>query len=1079
MDKPNLSRERLLLWTAFASAFATFVIDSLTPLGYAEWALYCVSIALTLFQSGIAWPVRMALITSVLSVGGFLLSPAGVDWSLAVSNRTFGGLSCWAMALVIRQALKDRQRVRGIMWMQQGRADLVQSVRGEMTPETLAGQAMRALCRHLDAQVGALYRLQGEDLVLLGGTALHETQARRLPAGAGLLGETVKQGHARSLRDVPADYLPMTSALGRMAPAQILMAPVTADGVTMGAVEIALQRPAGDVMQEMALLEQCMEPLGVALRSALYRQQLLELLEETQRQSEELQTQQEELRVANEELEEQSRALQQSQATLESQQAELEQTNVQLEERTHELERQRQYLVQAKNDLERNARSLEAASRYKSEFLANMSHELRTPLNSALILAKLLADNKDGNLTPDQVKYAQAIHASNNDLLVLINDILDLSKIEAGHLELVPEPVGLASILQRLRELFEPLTAQKRLAFKADCAPAAPAEIVTDHQRLMQILKNLLANAVKFTDAGEVSIRAEACAPGRVRFVVCDTGIGIAREQQEVIFEAFRQADGSTSRRYGGTGLGLSISRELAQRLGGDILVESEPGRGSCFALELPLDVNAHLAAQAAAAEAPPSGRTSASPAQPGGAPGTAPKAHQARSAGASLDAGAVPGRIQGGASAPSFAMSAGRSVTDAGAAAAMASSSPTGIQDDRQARSRPGRLILAVEDDAAFAQALVELAHEMNFDCVVAGGAQEALDMARELAPSGILLDIGLPDVSGLTVLERLKRDPKTRHIPVHMVSALDRAHTALELGAIGYVMKPASREALSEALHQLEDRLQRTVRHLLIVEDDNNLREHLTLLLARDQLEITAVGTMAQALEQLGSRTFDCMVTDLSLPDGSGYDLLERMAANESVAFPPVIVYTGRALTRDEEQRLRRYSRTIIVKGARSPERLLDEVTLFLHSVETSLPDSQQRLLRQARRRDAVLDGRTVLLVEDDVRNIFALTSVFEPLGVKLEIARNGREALDKLQQMEVDLVLMDIMMPEMDGLTAMRHIRAEPKWRNLSIIALTAKAMADDRDHCLEAGANDYIAKPIDVDKLVSLCRVWCPK
>ncbi|MFT3859547.1 MAG: response regulator [Aquabacterium sp.] len=390
-----------------------------------------------------------------------------------------------------------------------------------------------------------------------------------------------------------------------------------------------------------------------------------------------------------------------------------------------------------------------------------------------------------------------------------------------------------------------------------------------------------------------------------------------------------------------------------------------------------------------------------------------------------------------------------------------------------------PAALILAVEDDAAFAQALVELAHSLDFDCVVAASAQEALDLVRELMPSGILLDVGLPDASGLSVLERLKRDPKTRHIPVHMVSALERTQTALELGAVGYVLKPATREALTDAIRQLEERLQRTVRRLLIIEDDAQLRENLTVLLSREQLEITAVGTMAQALDQLGRQTFDCMVTDLSLPDGSGYDLLERMAANESVAFPPVIVYTGRALTRDEEQRLRRYSRTIIVKGARSPERLLDEVTLFLHSVETSLPDDQQRLLRQARRRDAVLDGRTILLAEDDVRNIFALTSVFEPLGVRLLIARNGREALEQLRQTDVDLVLMDIMMPEMDGLTAMRQIRAEPAWRNLAIIALTAKAMADDREHCLEAGANDYIAKPIDVDKLVSLCRVWCPK
>ncbi|TMN15661.1 response regulator, partial [Pseudoxanthomonas sp. X-1] len=399
---------------------------------------------------------------------------------------------------------------------------------------------------------------------------------------------------------------------------------------------------------------------------------------------------------------------------------------------------------------------------------------------------------------------------------------------------------------------------------------------------------------------------------------------------------------------------------------------------------------------------------------------------------------------------------------------------------DDRDRRTRPGRAILAVEDDAAFAQALVELAHDMDFDCVVAGSAQEAIDLAPRIQPSGVLLDVGLPDVSGLSVLEQLKRDPATRHIPVHVMSAQERAQVSLELGAVGFLLKPATRERLVAAIRQLERTSERNMRRLLIVEDDRNLRENLRRLLAHEGLDITAVGSIAEAMEQLAAVTFDCMVTDLALPDGSGYDLLERMGERESGAFPPVIVYTGRALTREEEQRLRRYSKSIIIKGARSPERLLDEVTLFLHSVEASLPSDQQRLLREARKRDAVLDGRTILLAEDDVRNIFALSSVLEPLGVKLEIARNGREAVERLaQDQEVDLVLMDIMMPEMDGLTAMRQIRTQRRHQNLPIIALTAKAMADDRERCLEAGANDYIAKPIDVDKLVSLCRVWCSR
>ncbi|WP_429001386.1 response regulator [Xanthomonas arboricola] len=684
------------------------------------------------------------------------------------------------------------------------------------------------------------------------------------------------------------------------------------------------------------------------------------------------------------------------------------------------------------------------------QHVARVAHAAQQRTDPGQAAGRQQADNKDGTLSPEQVKYAQAILSSNNDLLALINDILDLSKIEAGHVELADETVATSSMLQRLRETFEPLAHQKGLALRLAAESDAPTQLVVDSQRLQQILKNLLANAIKFTEHGSVSLSIQAHTPGRVLFKVNDTGIGIAHEQTEIIFEAFRQADGSTRRRYGGTGLGLSISRDLAQRMGGSIRVDSQPGRGSCFTLELPID----------------------------GAPAELAAAAQANAGAAAI--GAVPS-LQ---SASGMASRLDGRAT--GASTGMPLPIPTAAapplqraDDDRDQRTRPGRLILAVEDEARFAQALVDLAHELDFDCVVAPSAEEALRLAAELRPSGILLDIGLPDASGLSVLERLKRDPATRHIPVHVVSALERSQIALELGAVGYLIKPATRELLAGAIRQLEDTNARAVRRLLIVEDDSALRANLELLLARDQLEIIAVGSIAEAMQQLAGSTFDCMVTDLALPDGSGYDLLERMAGNDAVAFPPVIVYTGRALTRDEEQRLRRYSKSIIIKGVRSPERLLDEVTLFLHSVEASLPSDQQRLLREARRRDAVLDGATVLLAEDDVRNIFALSSVLEPLGVTLQIARNGREALEHLAKHEVDLVLMDIMMPEMDGLTAMRQIRANRQWQDLPIIALTAKAMADDRERCLEAGANDYIAKPIDVDKLVSLCRVWCSR
>ncbi|WP_312329004.1 response regulator [Stenotrophomonas sp.] len=1031
MNAAPTARDRWI-WLASAGLMGlTIGLELVVPLGYAVWLTYFMAVGITLFQRRLEVPVLVAVGSCVLLVVGYNLAPASTNSAFSFVNRTIGGISFLLMALTVVKAIQARRTAADALWLQEGENDVTVSLRGDPEPRTLADAAMRSLCARLNADVGALYRLQGERLVLVGGAALPAHLPESLPTSAGQWGEVLRAGTPRRLEEGESP-LEIETALGRTVVHQRLLGPITADGVVIGLIELGRAGASPARSLELDLLLQCAEPVGMAMRTALLRAQLVELLEETQRQSEELQTQQEELRVANEELEEQSRSLLHSQASLEQQQAELEQTNVQLEERTHELEARQQALLIAQGQLVQNSRELEASSRYKSEFLANMSHELRTPLNSALILAKLLADNKDGTLTAEQVKYAQAIHSSNNDLLALINDILDLSRIEAGHVELAEENLAVPSVLQRLKDTFEPLAAQKGLTLDIRADAGAPTQLVADGQRLQQILKNLLANAIKFTEHGSVSLVVRGNGAGRIQFAVSDTGIGIAQAQTEVIFEAFRQADGSTRRRYGGTGLGLSISRDLATRMGGDISVSSEPGRGSCFTLELPLAAGASPAPLAAA----PDVRMAPTP--------------------------------KPAAAAPLFGT---------GHDAPVAPPGPR-VVDDRGRRSRAGRMILVVEDDVAFAEALVGMAHELDFDCVVAQTAEEALSLAAELRPNGILLDIGLPDVSGLSVLERLKRDPATRHIPVHVVSGLERSQVALELGAIGYVIKPATRERLVEAIQQLEATNERDVRRLLIVEDDSALRSNLQLLLGRDQLEITAVGTLAEAIAELSGSTFDCMVTDLALPDGTGYDLLEHMAGNEALGFPPVIVYTGRALTRDEEQRLRRYSKSIIIKGARSPERLLDEVTLFLHSVEASLPSDQQRLLREARRRDAVLDGRTVLLAEDDVRNIFALSSVLEPLGVKLEIARNGREALERLGP-DIDLVLMDIMMPEMDGLTAMREIRRDNRWRDLPIIALTAKAMPDDREHCLQAGANDYIAKPIDVDKLVSLCRVWCSR
>ncbi|MCI1091592.1 MULTISPECIES: response regulator [Stenotrophomonas] len=1026
------TRDRWIWMTSAVLLGATIALELVVPLGYAVWLAYFLAVGVTLFQRSARAPFIVAVVACVLLIIGYNVAPASSNSAFSLVNRSIGGCAFLMIALIVSRAIQARREAMRALWLQEAENAVAMSLRGDLGPEQIAEAAATSLGAQLQADVAAVYRLEGGRLQLTGGLALPSGMPASLALQEGVAGQVARDERIRHLHGGDDSVLELQTSLGRLPVRERILAPISSDGAVVGIVELGRTRAGEQDRLDVELLERCAETIGMALRASLLRAQLVVLLEESQRQGEELQAQQEELRVANEELEEQSRSLLQSQSHLEEQQAELEQSNVQLEERTHELEAQKQALLVAQSQLVRNSNELAATSRYKSEFLANMSHELRTPLNSSLILAKLLADNKDGTLTEEQVKYARAILSSNNDLLALINDILDLSRIEAGHVELADEVVVTDSVLQRLRETFEPMARQKGLALQIEADALAPSQLVVDSQRLQQILKNLLANAVKFTEHGKVSLHVRAGGQGRIRFEVCDSGIGIAREQLQVIFEAFRQADGSTRRRYGGTGLGLSISRDLAERMGGSIQVDSEPGRGSCFILELPLQ------------GAPASNATDIS-AAPVAAPATA-----------AVPAMPVP----------------------AAAAVAPTTTVPS-VADDRGRRQRAGRLILAVEDDATFAEALVALAHELDFDCVVAGTAEEALTLASELRPNGILLDIGLPDVSGLSVLERLKRNPDTRHIPVHVVSAMDRSQVARELGAIGFAIKPTTRERLVSAIEQLEQTSQRDVRRLLIVEDDSELRHNLELLLGRDQLQIVAVGTLAGALEQLSTVTFDCMVMDLSLPDGSGYDLLEHMAGNDDVGFPPVIVYTGRALNREEEQRLRRYSKSIIIKGARSPERLLDEVTLFLHSVEASLPTDQQRLLREARRRDTVLDGRTVLLAEDDVRNIFALSSVLEPLGVTLEIARNGQEAVDRLAERDVDLVLMDIMMPEKDGLAAMREIRAQRHLQDLPIIALTAKAMPDDRERCLQAGANDYIAKPIDVDKLVSLCRVWCSR
>ena len=920
-------------------------------------------------------------------------------------------------------------------WLQTGRVGLSKAMLGDQPINQLGDNILGYLCRYLDAHAGAAFSRDRNGpyrRMSTYGVPADTKILDHFANGEGLLGQAAVDGRSILVRDVPDGYLAIGSSFGKGKPRHLVVAPAIVDGSTNAVLEFGFVHPLND--DALSLLEQMSEGIGIAVRSANYRAELQNFLEETQRQAEELQAQGEELRVSNEELEEQGRALKESRSRLELQQAELEQTNSQLEEQAQQLENQRDDLERVNDIVRQRAQELERASQYKSDFLANMSHELRTPLNSLLILAKLLADNDTGRLSEEQVRYAQTIQSSGNDLLTLINDILDLSKIEAGHMEIKPEPLALVRLTKDLTNLFAPVAEKKSLEFRVEVAPECPAYIETDGQRLEQVLRNLLSNAFKFTEHGKVELSIGRASDGQIALSVADTGIGISQDKQNAVFEPFRQADGTISRKYGGTGLGLSICRELVRLLGGTLALRSVEGQGSTFTVLVPETFGV--------AKAQPRADT------PRASP--APLTVEAPQPVAALGATRRPDRQ---------------------------------LEDDRKQLSGQRRVLLIIEDDQSFARILQDLSHEMEFECLVAGSATEALALAKEFIPSAVVLDVGLPDHSGLWVLDQLKRDVRTRHIPVHVVSATDNAQTALSLGAIGYLVKPVKHEDLTEVLKKLETKLAQRMRRVLIVEDDAVQRDAVQRLLGSHEVETVAAATAAECLLLLKNQTFDCMVLDLSLPDASGYSLLETLSQEGAYSFPPVIVYTGRDLSGEEEQRLRRYSKSIIIKGAKSPKRLLDEVSLFLHRVISDLPDEQQRMIRQARNRDALLEGRRILVVEDDVRNVYSLTSILEPRGARVQIARNGREAIEAIDKCfregsAIDLVLMDVMMPVMDGLMATEKIRQNPDWRKLPIIMLTAKAMPDDQERCLSAGANDYMAKPLDVEKLLSLVRVWMP-
>ncbi len=986
-----------------------------------------------------------------------------------------------------------------IDWMSSGMEKLDDELRGEHDPDNLAHSVLDVISLHLEAPLTGFYLVNddGKSLSLAahkGWTYVDSERFRDMHFGEGMIGQAA-QSQSMLEFNFPKDIVPVVDyGAGAVAPTHFIASPIRFEDRTLAVLLIGSFEPFSEHQQRF--VRENSGSIGTLLAAAQNHATIQALLKRAQNQENELrisndeltrqaqalieserelQTQQEELRVINEELEEQTRALRNSENELQSQQEELRVTNEELEERSRDLEAQNREMevknaeiLRTRDQIREKITELEKANQYKSEFLANMSHELRTPLNSILILSQLLAENRDKNLSNRQIESARTINSSGSDLLKLINDILDLSKVEAGKMDLHFESVKVQTIAADIRRTFIDVAQDRNIAFDMVIADGAAETIVTDPHRLLQVARNLLSNAFKFTNPGlrvelninrpqtaELPFGWEHSAEETIAFKVKDEGIGIPKERQREIFEAFQQADGGTSRKYGGTGLGLSISRSLTAALGGTITLESTPGEGSTFTIFLPITAVEAIASTEASPAAIPENRSA--PAKP-------------------LETLSTTAHSTEQVKPPT----AGRTVVTVAEIPMEEGSLSTEVADDRRSLTPDEKSILIIEDDPTSAEILRDLAHDRGFKCLIAEDGKTGLHFADFFKPHAILLDVGLPGIDGWEVMDRLKDNPETRHIPVHFISGTHSELRAMQKGAIGFLTKPITVEAMDAAFGKIETMLEKPVSNLLIVEDDLDQGNAIKQLIGNGDVVSTCVQSGKAALDCLRHQRFDCMILDLGLQDMSGFDLLQAMQSIEGNEHLPVIIYTGRELSKEEEQELRHHAESIIIKGVRSPERLLDESALFLHRVQSALPEHQRAVMRTLHDRDAALKDRTILLVDDDMRNVFALSSVLEDKDVRIVVARNGKESLDKLEQHpETDLILMDIMMPEMDGYQAMREIRKIRAHAKLPIIALTAKAMKGDRNTCIEAGANDYLAKPVDTEKLLSLLRVWLYK
>jgi len=901
-------------------------------------------------------------------------------------------------------------------WLKTNLAKFTRMLQGQKDLLTVGRLILSELAPVVSAKQGVFYMMDGSaeepELQLLASYAYRERKGvnNRFKLGEGLVGQAALEKERILLTSVPSDYVQISSGLGEAAPMNIVVLPILFEGQVKAVMELSSLDEFNPTHQ--AFLDQLTESIGIVLNTIEANTRTEDLLKQSQSLASELQSRQEELQQTNQELEEKAR---------------------QLFEQNEEVERKNREVEQARQALEGKAQQLSLTSRYKSEFLANMSHELRTPLNSLLILAEQLSSNPDGNLTTKQVEFARTIRGSGKDLLKLINDILDLSKIESGTVSLDVGEVRFEEMRQTMERTFRHVAEGKGVSFKIDIDPRVPDAVQTDAQRLDQVLKNLLSNAFKFTERGHVILQLAPATAGWssenqnlnraenvLAFSVSDSGIGIPADKQATIFEPFLQADGSTSRKYGGTGLGLAISRELARVLGGEICVESSEGRGSTFTLFLPQNYSAVPVERVM-------------PVLP------EPAADEATN----------------GAETPPM---------------------PVEFLADDRANILPGeKAVLIIEDDRDFAQWLLDVARQNGFKAVVTPRGKDALALVREFAPGAITLDLRLPDVDGWQILDRLKSDLATRHIPVFIISAHEEPQNALKQGALRFFTKPIDESQITQIFTKVNEMRESTSKKLLVIEDDESQRNSIREVIGNETAHLTDAANAHAALDALRKERFDCVVLDLMLPDMSGFDLIDKIRdQNEDL---PIVVYTAKDLTHEEEEKLNRVVQTTIVKDVRSPERLFDQTALWLHRDAASLPPEKREILRRLHDPDAILAGKKVIIVDDDIRNIFAMTSMLERYKMEVHSAETGKAAIDLLQsEPDTDLVLMDIMLPEMDGYETMRAIRKTHGFEQLPIIALTAKAMKGDREKCIDAGASDYIAKPVDTERLLTLLRNW---